>query len=123
MDKEPGDATASNAMSELEPLARELALQVTQALARLAPDTTAARRRDRRQDLLWDCASVLQTARTSPRSPELLRALEALPDLLAEPEDEGFAAVLEGWVRETSALAGRVYRPATRSATSSGSQS
>lgn len=83
-------------------LARELSKEVTRVLGQLVPATPAAPRvRDERQDALWDCASVLQSAATVAPTQRLLEQLRELLPLLEQAEQSDFHDRLTRWVAES----------------------
>ncbi|MEM6931768.1 MAG: hypothetical protein AAF602_32855 [Myxococcota bacterium] len=84
-------------------LAHELAKQVTRVLGQIVPDTPRGRRavRDPRQDVLWDCASVLQRVAHVAPSERLLAQLRELLPLLDQVDESDFGERLGRWVAET----------------------
>ncbi len=105
MKREAVRATAEPSLGTLgtAELARELAKQVTQVLGRSVPETPedGRRVRDPRQDVLWDCASVLQSASRVPATERLLEQLRQLLPLLEQESDADFPERLSAWVAET----------------------
>ena len=99
-----GPQSSTTTTSTVAVTARELAQKVTRALAGLVPNPAAPRERDRRQDLLWDCARALQSARKSRESDALRERLAALPEILEDLAVPGFADRLDRWLRETTDL-------------------
>lgn len=94
----PVDPSLSTGQTSAGTLARELGKQVTRALATAPGESERPpRSRDRRQDSLWDCASVLQYVGRVEETERILDHLKGLPAVLEQSEASDFPDVLGRW--------------------------